>query len=183
MFVKFIHMLPTHPSSNLSLLLTKTMFNRGERLSLTTWKMLWRALPQLKRVSIGLTDGMDFMLQGLIAVLEGGVKGTCGRRRRRLARTAPLTPSTLSLQPRHLNVDGEEEYNRRCFECLVESLKRYRDMELVGKPSGVAWDTVIYEHDSYVRGTGMLKEYWARLKDVTKTLKYEGENAERDGLV
>lgn len=177
--VKFIHMLPMHPSNNMSLILTTSLFLAHKPLSLTTWKMLWRALPQTKEVSIWPKDGMDAMLQGLLAVMQDGVKGISGRRRRRLASTAPLAPSTLSLQTRI----GTRSRSRECCQYLVDSLKKYRDMELVSKPKGVVWDAITIEPTLDVGEISILKEYWAALKDVTKTLTYEGATAESDGLV
>lgn len=62
--------------------------------------MIGMALPQLKRIEIGMGHQMVAMLKGFISALERSptkTKGQSGRRRRRIAKKLALRPDTLFL--------------------------------------------------------------------------------------
>lgn len=168
---KLIHALPFDASSvNLDATWVSSEFTPE------TWCMVGKALPQLKRIEIGVGHQMVAMLKGFMSALEREpTQGISGRRRRRIAKKVALRPDKLFL---HFKIwrsfrDGQPpalDSRRLWFDTILHTMERYRDLQTVNKHAGELWDTLQFDRGHGGEENEDIKGYRDRLFGVVKTV-------------
>lgn len=166
---KIIHALPLDPSF---VSLDSTWISYP--FTPETWRTIGMALPQLKRIEIGMGHQMVAMSKGFISALERGLtKGQSGRRRRRIAKQVALCPDTLFLHFklwRSTRLLPSLDSRHLWFDTILHTMKQYRGLQTVNKPAGELWDTLQFDSAMGHEEAEEILAYRDRLFEVVKTL-------------
>ncbi|KAI0067620.1 hypothetical protein BV25DRAFT_1794759, partial [Artomyces pyxidatus] len=170
-FTKVLNALPLDNAEHANLTLVW-----GHGLSTTTWRKVFRHLPRLKVVRIGVNEGMVAVLEGITDAVKHGTQGLWGAQRRRAARGLFAWPTHLSLVASNDGGTGVPDpvAQTHYYDSLVRLLSEYRDMDAPLKPAGVCWPTL--EIDSIRHGYVMGHDYRHALFPLVQDLIIYGKS-------
>ncbi|KAI0067644.1 hypothetical protein BV25DRAFT_843603 [Artomyces pyxidatus] len=148
-----------------------------------TWRTVFRHVPHLESILIGVNDGLMLVLESLLDAIRADARGLSGKKRRRASQGLSPShwPSRLRLIASH---DGKlhgpvETEQVALYVALERLLADYKAIDTPSKPGDVAWQMI--EIDLLDRGFDMAYTYADRLFAVVQRLSLEGQNWERLG--
>lgn len=190
MFSKIIRALPLEPSQAPRLILNaQLMPNEVHAKPIRTWTTIFQLLPQISQIVVGVDPGLPFLLEGLLTAVQRGARGVPGRRRRRIAKTTTLQPSSLVLQPPVYRPNFAILYQPQAvsaYESLVNWLERYKETEIAAsrKSKGEAWDVIGLKvaRNKFEVPDVDVQPYKARLKELTNKVGWIVQPEDEGGV-